>query len=298
MAAIVWVGWGLDQAVRGQPRTAFFLTIRGNPRMHCYMSRPIETTHQMTRPEDLELPNERREPAPDVAGREPIFNLPAIVIAFIAACVAIHLVRLYLLSPQQDYELILKAAFFPIRYTGGYDLDIYAFTSPFTSSLLHAGWMHLILNMVWLAAFASPLATRIGVLRFVLFWCFATAGSLLLHFAVRPDDMVPVIGASGAISGMMGAAARFGFQVDRSQRMPVFAGRRLSLIETFRSRQAVIFLVVWLAINFATGAGLDLSGSEGAIAWEAHIGGMLTGLFGIGLFDRTPPRGDRSPVLQ
>ncbi len=299
MAAIVWVGWGLDQAVRGQPRTAFFLTIRGNLRMHCYMSRRSETTHLMTRADNMDQQIETRgPPPPDVAGREPVFNLPAIVIAFVAACVGIHLVRLYLLSPQQDYELILKAAFFPIRYTGGYDLDLYAFTSPFTSSLLHAGWMHLVLNMVWLAAFASPLATRIGVVRFVLFWCVATAGSLLLHFVARPDDMVPVIGASGAISGMMGAAARFGFQVDRSQRMPVFAGRRLSLIETFRSRQAVVFLVVWLGINFATGAGLDLSGSDGSIAWEAHIGGMLTGLFGIALFDRAPPREDRSSVLQ
>lgn len=235
---------------------------------------------------------------PPVSGREPLFNMPGIVTAFIAACVAIHLVRLYLLSPQQDYELILRAAFFPIRYTGGYDLDVYAFTSPFTSSLLHAGWTHLVLNMVWLAAFASPLATRIGVARFVGFWCVATAGSLLLHFAARPDDMVPVIGASGAISGMMGAAARFGFQVDRSQRLPVFAGRRLGLIETFRSRQAVVFLVVWLAINFAVGAGFDLSGSDGSIAWEAHIGGMLTGLFGIGLFDRSPPREGHSSVLQ
>lgn len=253
----------------------------------------------MTYPQHIEQQSVPPEPPePPVSGREPLFNLPAVVTVFIAACVGIHLVRLYLLSAQQDYDLILRAAFFPIRYTGGYDLDLYAFTSPFTSSFLHSGWMHLVLNMVWLAAFASPLATRIGVVRFVLFWCVAAAGALLLHFVARPDDMVPVIGASGAISGMMGAAARFGFRVDRSQRLPVFAGRRLSLIETFRSRQAVIFLLVWLAINFAAGAGLDLSGSEGSIAWEAHIGGMLTGLFGIGLFDRTPPREDRSSVLQ
>ena len=250
----------------------------------------------MTRPEAAERSDEtpgRLSPRRD---REPLFNLPVIVILFIALCVGIHLVRLYVLTPQQDYELLLNGAFFPIRYTGGFDLDVFAFTSPFTSSLLHAGWMHLALNMVWLAAFGAPLAARLGPVRFVLFWLFATAASLLVHFAAQPNDAVPVIGASGAISGMMGAAARYGFHVDRRGRLPVFAGPRLSLAETFRTRQVVVFLGVWLAINFAAGAGLDLSGSDGAIAWEAHIGGMFAGLFGIALFDPWPRR--RRDALQ
>jgi len=252
----------------------------------------------MTDSDRTEQPAETPDAMPHGrGGREPLFNLPGIVTVFIILCVGIHLARIYVLTPQQDYELILNGAFFPVRYTGGYDLDIYAFTSPLTSSLLHAGWMHLILNMVWMAAFASPLATRIGVVRFVLFWCFATAGSLILHFVARPDDMIPVIGASGAISGMMGAAARFGFRVDRSHRLPIFAGPRLSLGETLRSRAVLIFLGVWLVINFAAGAGLDLSGSEGSIAWEAHIGGMLAGLFGIGLFDRSPSHASGSTAL-
>jgi membrane associated rhomboid family serine protease len=242
------------------------------------------------------LPDQSEEMAREIgqerpaARREPLFNLPPIVVAFMAACVGVHLVRLYLLSDDQNYEVILNGAFIPLRYSGQYDLDLFAFTSPFTSSLLHAGWMHLVLNMVWLAAFASPLATRIGAVRFVLFWCFATAASLLLHYVAHPGDMIPVIGASGAISGMMGAAARFGFRTDRSARMPNFVGRRLSLLETFQSRQVVVFLGVWLLINFAAGAGLDLSGSGGSIAWEAHIGGMLAGLFGVALFDRKPRR--------
>lgn len=244
-------------------------------------------------------PDESRSesPAQVTKRREPLFNLPSVVVFFIALCVGLHLTRVYLLTPEQDYALMLDGAFFPVRYTGGYPLDLFAFTSPFTSSLLHGGWMHLVLNMVWLAAFASPLAARMGTVRFVLFWCFATAGSLLLHFALHPQDAVPVIGASGAISGFMGAAARYGYQVDRSRRMPVFAGERLTLAQTMRNRQAVVFLGVWLAINFAAGAGLDLSGSDGAIAWEAHIGGMLAGLFGISLFDRGVPRSG-SPALQ
>ncbi len=223
--------------------------------------------------------------APAPVRREPLFNLPAVVSAIIALCVAIHLIRLYVLSDAQNLAVIVNGAFFPLRYSGQYALDVWAFTSPFTSSLLHGGWMHLIINMIWLAAFGSPLANRLGPARFVLFWCFAVAVSLLFHYLSRPGDAVPVIGASGAISGMMGAAARFGFRTDRHGRAPNFVGRRLTLAETLSNRQVLVFLGVWLAINFAAGAGLDVSGAEGSIAWEAHIGGMVAGLLGIGLFD-------------
>lgn len=238
--------------------------------------------------------NEMTEREPEGEGpqreshRERLFNLPAVVVALIGVCVAIHLVRVYLLMPEQDYDLILRSAFFPARYSGDYALDIFAFTSPLTASLLHGGWAHLAINMVWLAAFGSPLANRIGAGRFLLFWAFTALGADLLHFAARPDDVVPMLGASGAISGMMGAAARFGFRIDRSARLPVFSGRRLTLVETLTSRQSIVFLGIWLALNVATGIGFDVTGSEGGIAWEAHIGGMLAGLFGIALFDRRP----------
>lgn len=226
------------------------------------------------------------DPEPMPARREPLFNLPGVVSAIIVLCVAIHLTRLYVLDETQNQAVIVYGAFFPIRYSGQYVIDIWTFTSPFTSSLLHAGWMHLIINMIWLAAFGSPLANRLGIVRFVLFWCFTVAVSLLFHFLSRPQDIIPVVGASGAISGMMGAAARFGFRTDRRGDKPNFVGQPLTLLQTLQTRQVLIFLGVWLAINFAAGAGLDVSGSDGSIAWEAHIGGMVAGLLGIGLFDR------------
>ena len=97
-----------------------------------------------------------------VSRREPAFNLPAIVLIAILACAAIHLLRLYVLTPDQDIDLLLRAAFIPIRYTGGYEWDAYAFTSPATYSLLHGGLAHLAVNVIWLAAFGSPLANRLG----------------------------------------------------------------------------------------------------------------------------------------
>lgn len=218
--------------------------------------------------------------------REPIFNLPGIVIAVIAACVVVHLIRVYLLSPSQDFALLVRAAFIPIRYSGQYDLDVWAFTSPLTYAFLHGGFAHLIINMVWLAAFGSPLANRLGIARFSTFFAVTSLAAVALHYVLHSMDQAPLVGASGAISGMMGAAARFSFQIDRSQGKPAFSGAPLPIRDVFRSRTAITFLGVWMVINLVTGLVGFTPGVDNQIAWEAHIGGFLAGFLGIRFFDR------------
>lgn len=218
--------------------------------------------------------------------REPVFNLPAVVVALIAVCVGIHLVRAYLLTEEQDFAVILRFAFIPLRFSGEYSLDIYAFLSPWTYSLLHGGIAHLAINMIWLAAFGSPLANRIGTGRFLAFWLVTSIAAVALHFVLHSGEAVPLVGASGAISGMMGAAARFGFRVDRREGRAAFAGEVLSIAAVFRSRATVTFLVVWMVVNLVMGLGIGVPGSESQIAWEAHIGGFLAGFLLIRLFDR------------
>ena len=225
---------------------------------------------------------------PDMASerREPIFNLPGIVIAIIAICVGIQLLQAYVLTPDQNVWLLIHAAFIPIRYSGQYTIDISAFTSPFTYAFLHGGFTHLIVNMVWLAAFGSPLANRLGVLRFAIFFAVTSLAAVALHYVLHSTDNAPLVGASGAISGMMGAAARFSFRIDRSHGRPAFAGLPLPIGEVLRSRSAMTFLGVWMIINLATGLFGFAPGVDNQIAWEAHIGGFLAGFFGIRLFDR------------
>ncbi|WP_269930062.1 rhomboid family intramembrane serine protease [Aminobacter sp. HY435] len=220
--------------------------------------------------------------------REPVFNLPAIVIAAIGACVAIHVVRAYLLTPDQDVWLLIRAAFIPIRYSGQFDLDVYAFTSPVTYAFLHGDFIHLAINMVWLAAFGSPLANRLGALRFSIFFAVTSIAAAALFYALHPLGQAPLVGASGAISGMMGAAARFSFQIDRSHGKPAFAGPPLPIVDVFRSRTAITFLGVWMIVNIVTGVVGFVPGMDSQIAWEAHIGGFLAGFLGIRLFDRMP----------
>lgn len=232
------------------------------------------------------LPRDPRvEPA--MPRREPVFNIPAIVVILIAANVLIHLLRMYVLSPDQDLALLLRSAFIPERYSGGYLLDVFAFTTPVTYSVLHGNLAHLAINMVWLAAFGSPLATRIGVPRFLAFWIFTAAAAAGLHYLMHATDPAPLVGASGAISGMMGAAARFGFRTDRSAGVSRFGGPLLTIPQALSSRIVLVFLAVWFVVNLIAGLGLLGPDDANPIAWEAHVGGFLAGFLAIRLFDRS-----------
>lgn len=231
------------------------------------------------------MQQEQVDEAQTPPSREPVFNLPAIVVAAMALCVVLHLIRYYLLSPEQDFGLLLRTAFIPIRYSGEFEIDIYALTSPISYSFLHGSVAHLLINMIWLAAFGSPLANRIGTFRFSMFWVVSALAAAALHYVVHPLDVAPLVGASGAISGMMGAAARFGFRIDHSAGRAAFAGHIVPISKVFRSRTVVTFLLVWFAINLASGLFNFVPGEEGQIAWEAHIGGFLVGFFAIQYFE-------------
>lgn len=241
---------------------------------------------------DDELAGERADGVPEagpVGGqsrREPVFNLPACVLGIIALCVAVHLVRTYMLSADDDLALLIRAAFIPIRYSGQFNLDVWAFTSPFTYTFLHGGFAHLAVNSIWLAAFGSPLANRIGTKRFLAFFAVTGVAAAFFFWAIHPLTQAPLVGASGAISGMMGAAARFAFQIDRSSGRAAFGGDPLPFGAVLRSRTAVTFLAVWMIVNLVTGLVGFVPGSEDQIAWEAHIGGLLAGFFGLRFFDR------------
>jgi membrane associated rhomboid family serine protease len=225
-----------------------------------------------------------REPAPRRS--EPAFNLPPVVLALIGICVAVHLVSSFLLTDRQFLALLINGAFIPIRYSGQFDLDISAFTSPLTYAFLHGSIAHLAINMIWLAAFGSPLANRMGALRFLLFWAFTSLAAVALHYVLHMLDQSPLIGASGAISGMMGAAARFGFRIDRSHGRAAFAGAPLPIAVCLRSRAVVTFLAIWMIINLVTGLVGFAPGVDDQIAWEAHVGGFLAGFLGIDWFVR------------
>jgi membrane associated rhomboid family serine protease len=226
------------------------------------------------------------EPGPSV--NPPIFNLPTGVLVALALVCGIYALQALIFSPDLNEWISFEFAFLPLRYVYPLaDQDFAWLWSPVTYSLLHGSFEHLAFNSLWLAAFGTPVCRRIGALRFVLFWIVSAVAAAALHAAFNWGQPSVMVGASGVISALMGAACRFAF----GGRIRAAAGGRepplLSIPAALSDRTVLIFILVWFLGNVAIAVGLPLMGSDsGAIAWDAHIGGFLMGFFGFRLFDR------------
>ena len=221
--------------------------------------------------------------------RQPMFNVPLPVSVAVGALLAVHAVRTWLLPARDDLYVLFLFAFIPARYespyfrdmvAGGQGAEIWSFL---TYGLLHGGWTHVLLNVVWLVAFGSVVARRFGAFRFFAFLAAATVAGAGAHLLAHQGEMQPMVGASAAVSGCMAAAVRFMFANGRGAPAP--------LLTALKDGRVLAFVAVWFGINVVFGLGaMPLLGEEQSIAWEAHIGGFLVGLLLFGLFDRV--RGD------
>jgi membrane associated rhomboid family serine protease len=144
---------------------------------------------------------------------------------------------------------------------------------------LHGGFMHILGNMWFLWVFGDNIEDRLGPIRYLLFYLLCGVGAALAHFLTDPRSTIPVVGASGAISGVLGAY------------FLLFPGRKVItliplLIAFFTVRlPAVVILGYWFAIQFFNGFAA-LSGPQGAgVAWWAHIGGFVLGLIWVRVFE-------------
>jgi membrane associated rhomboid family serine protease len=237
--------------------------------------------------------------------REPLLNVPGSVAVIVVVLVVIHLVRSFVLTPSQDAQVILLFAFIPVRYAeiarqAGFPGGAWAEAwTPVTYALIHGSGTHLVFNAVWLAAFGSALARRFGAARFTVFSALAAAAGAGAHWLVHPDDLVPVVGASAAISAHMAAVARFMFQAGgplrANRRDPgVWQADAVPLAGIVRDRRVLGFLGIWFVLNLVFGLGaIPMGGGEAdvSIAWEAHLGGFVFGLLAFSLFD--PPADER-----
>jgi membrane associated rhomboid family serine protease len=238
--------------------------------------------------------------------REPVFNIPPVVIALVAALALIHLVRVVLLSDQQDIELMLLFAFIPARYDsavvlggqlpGGFPAEIWSFV---TYAFLHASWMHLAVNTIWLLPFGSAVARRFGATQFMLFFAVTAAAGAVAQLAAHVGQQFTMVGASAAISGTMAAAMRFAFQRGgplgfwRDTEESAYRVPALPLSGLWHDPRVLAFVAVWFGVNLLFGAGsLSLEDAGQPVAWQAHIGGFLAGLFLFGFFDPV----DRNPA--
>lgn len=203
------------------------------------------------------------------AARQPILNIPPATKALLIANVVVHLVRLLLPSDLDDAVLV-TFAFIPARYTAPGAFGWPALIDPISYQFLHGSLAHLAINMLALLAFGAGVERRIGGPRMFIFALICGVVSALAHLIVYPSSIEPVIGASGAISGLFGAVLRF--------RIRRGAGGGLWPL-----------VALWIAMDVATGVG-GIGGDGESIAWVAHIGGFVAGLLLFGVFDRHAAR--------
>jgi len=239
----------------------------------------------MTHEPDRQDP-EMNHAGPARPGHEPIFNIPNVVLAMLLVMVAIQVALDSLLPQRAVLEIILQGAFIPQRYSVPISGQVGPYLwSPFSYSLLHGGYAHLVLNCFWLAAFGSIVARRIGWVRFLVFWFASAIASAALFLVFHWGDESIMVGASGVVSALMGAAARFAFGNNGFRRDRAHLNPRTSIVRSLSNRTVVAFLAVWFGINLLTAVGFSFGMVDSAIAWEAHVGGFLFGFLTFSLFD-------------
>ena len=205
--------------------------------------------------------------------RQPFLRAPASVLGLIGVLVAAHVLRV--LAPPAIAEQVLNDyALDPARYSGHAAAVVLANVLPlFTHMLLHANATHLAVNSVWLLAFGPMVARRYGGVAFVVFFVLCGLAGAAFFIALNWGDDVGVIGASGAISGLMGGAIRM-----MRLRQPYLNVATMPLLPIWSS-QVLGFSAVWLVINLVTGlTGVGTGGQIEPVAWQDHMGGYLAGL--------------------
>lgn len=226
--------------------------------------------------------------------RQPLFRAPSIVTWLIGILVLLHAARAF--APEKAaigavYEYGLVPARYSRAFLASHMADpgtVWERLLPFITYMgLHNDWTHLAVNCLWLLAFGPIVARRFGAPLFLLFFILCGVAGGMTYVGFNWASPIPVVGASGAISGLMGA----GLRLLPGQAPPwVRAGRDAPLLPLF-SRQILVFTALWAAINLLAGlTGLGMGGERGLVAWQAHLGGYLAGLLLSGPFDLLKPR--------
>jgi membrane associated rhomboid family serine protease len=200
----------------------------------------------------------------------PTRTFPIINIALILMNVVVFLYQVTL--PPHAYQAFLMAnATVPMRipaFLAGYLGLKMAFFPMFTSMFLHGGLMHLLGNMLFLYIFGDDVEDYFGHIPYLIFYIFCGIGSGLVHVLFNLHSSLPAIGASGAISGVMGAYAVL---FPRARVLMLFF---IFLIPV----PAVLVLGYWFVLQFLSGIGEFGASAMGGVAWWAHIGGFLMGM--------------------
>ena len=181
------------------------------------------------------------------------------------------------LSPYELQQLLYQFALVPARYSGilasdEVDSVVDDVLPLFTMMFLHGGWLHLILNMWTLWLFGPAIEDRMGHGRYLAFYLACGVAAAVAHIFFNPDSIVPALGASGAIAGVLGSYMRL-FPLAR-----VVVVVPILFIPLFFEVHALFYVGFWFLMQILQGI-LDLAvtSTSAGVAWWAHVGGFVAG---------------------
>jgi membrane associated rhomboid family serine protease len=219
-------------------------------------------------------------------------NTPPIInITLIVVCSVVFLWQIYL-DEKVQVAVVLSLGVIPATLIGGMTLPPELYWVPpeitlFTSMFLHGGWMHLIGNMLYLWIFGNNIEDAMGHVRFIIFYLLCGAIAALSQAIPDANSIIPMIGASGAIAGILGAYLLLYPRAQILVLIPLGPFSRLIYLP------AMVVLGLWFILQLINSFFTE---SEGGVAWGAHIGGFIAGMVLIPIFKQrhipllAPPR--------
>jgi len=176
-------------------------------------------------------------------------------------------------------------------YTSNVDAGV--LLRPFSAMFMHAGWLHILSNMLFLWIFGDNVEDALGHVKYLLFYLLAGLGATAAHTFLNLNDLLPAVGASGAIAGVMGAY------------LVLYPGANIAVLIPWLIIlgafyvPAVFLIGLWFLLQLFSGVAAigTATGGAGGVAWWAHVGGFVTGMALITLLRpqkrsvyRPPPR--------
>jgi len=220
----------------------------------------------------------------------PVSTRPVVTYAIIAINVVVWLLEVFVWLGQGDgamQALIYRYGVVPWYLV--HDPHVGSWITPISSMFMHGGWMHVIGNMWFLWIFGDNVEDALGKARFVAFYVLCGLAAVAAQVAIDPSSQIPMVGASGAIAGVLAAYVTLYPRARILTLVPIF------IFIQFMELPAFLFIFVWFGFQLLSGyVSLGTVGQEmGGTAFFAHIGGFVAGLALVRIMRKRD--GGRSP---
>lgn len=210
----------------------------------------------------------------------PVTIFPFVTLGLIVLNTLVFIFQAF--SPADPREIVFAYGAIPNYLLTFQNVQpIHPFLTVFTSMFMHGGLFHITGNMLYLWIFGNNIEDKLGHMRFIIFYLLSGVVAAYSHAITEPSSVIPMVGASGAVSGILGAYLLL-FPRARIHTL-IFLGFFIQVIRL----PALIVLGFWIVLQFINSLLSRGLVNQGGVAWFAHIGGFLFGLLMIKVFLRS-----------